>query len=636
MLGCSSDDLNVTKGSDANSNTTTTATSLTDEDLYKPILLPFDAPPLAELDAKVTWVDQPVWNPYEILKDKLDETEPLTEVKTALSLRNDYPISKVNNEKIKSALGRGPISNKQVDYEATLTRRVGGDAKTTNPIMVSSTTDFDVSSLINMELFGFDWNMTPFANSEYVKSWQTSESLLYEKITLRNDIYWEDGTQVTAHDVVFSFQTILNPEIPIPATRTGTDLIRWIEAYDDFTIIIFHPEASPVNIWNINFPVIAKHIYEKTIPDDKSLKSSDAHRELEKNPLESGPYRLIDRSFDQELVFERREEYYMVNGKQVRDKPYFKKIRLRIMKDPNTAIIALKSGEIEEMEITAEHWNTQANDDDFYKLNTKATATEWVSFHFCWNCKSKFFQDLKVRQAMGFAFDHEELLDKMFKGLYAPSNGPFHPKAWMAPKNPPPFLKQDLDKAEDLLDEAGWGDSNFDGVRDKMINGKRVDFEFNVLCSQSPTSKRVSTLLKESLDQIGIICHVKTLEFTVLQQYNLDGNFDATFGGWGTGTDPYLTENIFGTGKKRNYGKYSSAKVDQLYKQGLAEFDKEKRAAIYGDIHQTLYADQPYTWLFYRNSFYGFNKRLRGYYFSPRGPYNYNPGFYSVWAAASE
>ncbi|MFI4874854.1 MAG: peptide ABC transporter substrate-binding protein, partial [Blastopirellula sp. JB062] len=145
--------------------------------------------------------------------------------------------------------------------------------------------------------------------------------------------------------------------------------------------------------------------------------------------------------------------------------------------------------------------------------------------------------------------------------------------------------------------------------------------------------ERVARLLKRSLNKIGVACNIKLVEFTALQQLNLDGQFEATLGGWGTSTDPYSSENIFATGEGRNYGRYSNPEVDKLFEEGLREFDREKRAEIYGKIHKILYEDQVYTWLFYRNSFYGFNKKLRGYKFSPRGPYNYSPGFNSIWAA---
>ena len=100
----------------------------------------------------------------------------------------------------------------------------------------------------------------------------------------------------------------------------------------------------------------------------------------------------------------------------------------------------------------------------------------------------------------------------------------------------------------------------------------------------------------------------------------MDHQFHAAAGGWGAGADPYTTKNIFGTDQDRNYGLYSNAEVDRLFDEGEKEFDREKRAAIYGQIHKILHEEQPYTWLFYRNAFFGFGKELRGYNFSPRGP----------------
>jgi peptide/nickel transport system substrate-binding protein len=110
--------------------------------------------------------------------------------------------------------------------------------------------------------------------------------------------------------------------------------------------------------------------------------------------------------------------------------------------------------------------------------------------------------------------------------------------------------------------------------------------------------------------------------------------FQAAFGGWGTGADPYTLENIFKTGEERNYGSYSNPEADRLFEQGMRELDPEKRIAIYQRLSTLLYEDQPYTWLFHQNAFYGFNKSLRGYNFSPRGPYTFGPGFSAIWKPA--
>ena len=88
-----------------------------------------------------------------------------------------------------------------------------------------------------------------------MKSWQTSKDRMYDKVVLRDDLTWSDGQPVTAHDVVFSFQTIMNPRCRRVAVRTGTDKLRWVEAYDDHTVVFFHKEPLATNVWNINFPL---------------------------------------------------------------------------------------------------------------------------------------------------------------------------------------------------------------------------------------------------------------------------------------------------------------------------------------------------------------------------------------------
>jgi peptide/nickel transport system substrate-binding protein len=112
-----------------------------------------------------------------------------------------------------------------------------------------------------------------------------------------------------------------------------------------------------------------------------------------------------------------------------------------------------------------------------------------------------------------------------------PCVGNFADDSWMASKKKLPPYKQNLDRAEALLDEAGWTDHDGDGVRDKEINGRLVPFEFTMLVSQQPHRIKICTLLKENLDQIGIRMNVRPLEATVLQQLTQDQKFQAYFGG---------------------------------------------------------------------------------------------------------
>lgn len=589
-------------------------------------VLPADLPAtLAELDANVEWIDQPVKDGMTMRREKQTQERPLASVAEALASRNT---SRDSNDKILSVLGRVETDESQVDYDAVITRHFLRDVKSTNPIMYSTLEENMLGLMMTYTLITADWNLDPFAPAEVVASWQTSKDRLVDKFVLRDDLTWSDGKPLTAHDFVFTFQTIMNPKVPVPAVRTSMDKLKWIHAYDDRTLVIFHKEALATNVWNVELRVIPRHIYETSIEEDPKLDGA-YHVQYEDLPVTPGPYVITKRTRGQEFILKRREGWYMHNGKQVRAKPYFREIRVQIISDPNTALLALRNGDLDEMVLTPEQWATQTNDDSFYRFNTKAYGLEWSYFLFGWNLKTPYFSDLRVRQAMAYAVDYKELLDKLTYGLYQQSNGMFHPTAWVAPKVPPPFYRQDLDKAEDLLDEAGWKDHDGDGIRDKMIDGRLVPFEFSIIVTPIPERVKVCALLSENLSRIGITCHVSQLETTLWLDKTTKHDFQAVFGGWITAGDPDSSENIYSTGEGRNFGYYSNPEVDRLYLAGRRELDRAKRAEIYGRIHTLIYADQPVTFLYFRSSFFAFNKQLRGYMFSPRTPYGYSPGFHS-------
>ena len=592
----------------------------------------FEPPPLEALDRDAKWIDRPVKDALAVLREQQAKEPVLGTVAEALALKND---SATANATILSALGRLPEEG-QADLEARIDRHVAGDLGSTNPILISSSAEFDILGLTGFGLFSYDRTLEPFANAETVVSWQTSADGLYDKVVMRDDIVWSDGRPITAHDIAFTYRVIMDPRVPVPAVRSGTDQMKGVHAYDDRTIVFFHKEPLATNVWNVNFPVLPKHVYEGTWEKDPTLKDSPEHVALEEKPVAGGPYEILSRKRGQEIVLRRRESWSSVQGRQVREPPYFKDIRFRIIEDPNTALLALKSGEIDEMILQPEQWTTQTVDDDYDRLNTKATAPEWVSFHFAWNIGTPFFADRRVRRAMSYAFDHDRMLEKICLGLYEPCAGNFPPGSWMAgPKKLEPY-KQDLDKAEALLDEAGWTDHDNDGIRDKEIDGRLVPFEFTLLVNQQPFRIAICTLLKENLEQIGVIANVRPVEVTALQEMMQKKSFQACFSGWGSGTDPDSSENIWKTGEMRNYCGYSNPEVDRLFAEGRRELDRGRRAEKYARIQEILYEDQPYTWLFWRNSFYGFSKSLRGYAFSPRGPYHYSPGSGSLWKPRAE
>jgi peptide/nickel transport system substrate-binding protein len=581
------------------------------------------------LDKTADWQDMPVVDAMEELREQKKKEPPLVSVEEALHMRNDSP---EDNKKILSALSMvPPPDGKGANFEAAIGRSQPMDLASTNPLLANSFSEFEFSDITGFGLFNFDWNMVPFAAADAVVSWKTSKDHLLDKVILRDDLTWSDGKPITAHDVVFSFKAIMSSKVPVPAVRAGPDQLKWIEAYDDHTLVFFHKAAQATNVWDVNFPTIPKHIFEKSIAEDPTLTTSAYHTQQQLNPVVGGAYELAEWNRGSNLVLRRRDSYFTYNGKQVRDKPYFKEVIFHILEDGNTRLLALKSGRIQETELEAGQWQTQTSGHDFYDNNTKAYGNEWLYMYIGWNLKTPFFEDIRVRQAMAYAMNYNEMIDDLCYGLYPRCHGMFAPDAWMYPKHPLPLFEYNLDKAEKLLDEAGWVDTDGDGIRDKEVNGKRIPFEFNLTVSLKPERIDICNLLRENLDSIGVICHVVPMEAAVFQERVQNKKYEAEMAGWGTGTDPYLTESIFGTGQERNFGSYSNPKVDELYKAGLVEFDREKRAEIYGEIANLVYADQPYLFFYNQNRFFGFSHSLRGYRFSPRGPYAYAPGFMSLW-----
>ncbi|MEZ6050677.1 MAG: peptide-binding protein [Planctomycetaceae bacterium] len=634
ILGCPppADDENGLEGTETGSATSASSEAAAEEE-PDVLLEPFDPPPLDELEASVEWEDQPVLDAMELYRKYKAEHPPLATVEEALALKNDSPEA---NEKILTTLGQPPASESEVDYDAALRRFTPLDIKSSNPILGSSVTEFEVNDLTSFGLFAFDWNFYPFATAEHVKSWQSSKDRLFDKVVLRDDLVWSDGKPITAHDVEFTFQTIMNPKVPVVAVRSGVDELKWVKAYDDHTVVFFHKESLATNVWNMLFPIIPRHAYADSMKEDPSLSKSDYHLKLEQAPVCGGPYKISSRVRNQEIILTRREDYFMKDGVEVRRKPYFKEIRFRVIEDLNTALLALEKGEIDDLELNPEQWDTQTKDDEFYAHNTKAYGVGWGHAYIGWNLNVPFFSDKRVRQAMSYALDHEEMIENICYGVYEYGRGVYHPTAWMAPNPMPEPYHQSLDKAEELLDAAGWTDSDGDGIRDKEIDGKLVPFEFTItIANASQTGIKICELLKSNLDQIGVICNIKPTEFTVLQEQARNHKFQAQCAGWGTGADPASGKNLWTTKaieqNGRNYVSYSNPRVDELFELGEREFDRDKRAKIYGEIATILWDDQPYTWLYFRSNFFAWNKDVRGYMFSPRGPYGYSPGLSALW-----
>ena len=310
----------------------------------------------------------------------------LGSVDSAIATSNNSPEA---NDLILSALGRLPVEG-EADYSARIDRHVSGDLGSTNPIMISTSAEFDILGLTGFGLFSFGHDLEPFATSETVETWQTSTDRMLDKVVLRDDLVWSDGEPITAHDIAFTFKVIMDPRVPV--LPSAVEPINCVGLKRTMTKHLFSSIKKPLatNVWNINFPVLPKHIYEKTWEADPTLKDSEEHVQLEQAPVCGGPYEIVEENEGSRSSCDvGRAGHQFRVSKFVSNR--ILEVRFRIIEDPNTTLLALKKGEIHEMILQPEQWTTQTVGGDFYERNTKATAPEWVSFHFGWNIETIFF-----------------------------------------------------------------------------------------------------------------------------------------------------------------------------------------------------------------------------------------------------
>ncbi len=523
-----------------------------------------------------------------------------------------------------------PKDKSKIDSNATLYLQLDGNPNTLNPLFVSSVYDFMVVDALYTGLFSFDKDMKWEVNKDLVESFKESPDHTVFIVKMKKGFTWQDGVPLTAHDVVYSWKEILDPNVPCLTQKPTTKPIKQCIALDDYTVKYVQPEPLATAKWNLSFPIIPKHIFEKDKKNHPDLKTGTFYNNISRHPIGSGAYKLVKWAENDKLILERWDGY---KG----EKPYFKRIVFRIIPDSNMSLLSFEKQRIDVIRaLSAMQFARETNNEDFSRVGYKAWGKQWSFSYIGWNMdgSNPFFKDKRVRLAMTHALNIPLIVDKVFYNLATQCHGIYNPDAWMY--NPKiKLLKYDLKKAAALLDEAGWLVDPDDGWRYKNIKGQKVRFEFTLLIPQgSKSSPKIAAIYQQDLKRLGIILNTRVMEWATFLEKVRNHNFQAEIAGWGTGTDPDDGWNLWRTDQYktgRNYGGYSNPEVDKLFELGRKEFDRNKRKKIYQKIDKILYDDQPYTWIIDAPILAAFNKRIHGVQFSPRGIYNFDPSFDAWW-----
>jgi len=524
-----------------------------------------------------------------------------------------------------------PVTEPQrADTGTTLVRHDFSQPATLNPLFPSGAASawtmfgmlFEWLVIRHGNPSDYDWN------SNVVLAVQPSEDLRSVTLELNPELRWHDGEPWTARDVVFSLEALRDERVPVSYWPTTRDLVVGATAEGahrvrfDFAGLL----APQLRLEALAFPIMPLHIVGDAAERaaDPTLRSSPYYNRYGREALiGSGPFRFVEWRNNDRVVLERWEDHYLFE----RAPPSAKTMIFKFQPDRNLAFLQFLGGEYDQIYVDANIFARQAKGELFEERGVKGRHASALLLGLLWNMdgSNPFFADPLVRRALAHAYDAETVLRRVGHGLYRRSYGYMvEERRW---DYEPAILEQaldyDLERAAELLDQAGWLADPDTGWRYKEIDGERVRFSFELSYTAGLTYVPPTLdILREDFRRLGVEMVTRAYESASLNERRLAHEFQALGTIVGTTQDPNALRNQLATDAYdggRNSGGYSNPRVDELFELGKREQDGARRGAIYREIHREVYKDQPVLFLFHVSFLWVFNNDIRGVELGPMG-----------------
>jgi peptide/nickel transport system substrate-binding protein len=492
-------------------------------------------------------------------------------------------------------------------YGGTLVVGEIGDVDALNPLVSSTRNASDVEGMLFLTLTEINPDLDTYSPS-LARSWEFSEDHLRLTFHLRDDVFWTDGIQTTAHDVKFSFEKQTDPLIAWSAIR-WKEFIEDVQVVDDTTVTFIFKEIYPYQLMDASVgSILPKHRLED-LPSE-SWKTCDFNRQ----PLGNGPFKFKRWVSQQTIELVANEDYY--DGR-----PFLDRIVFRIIPDQTSLLAQLKSGDVDLMESIPPK-DVARMEEDFRRERSDVRLVKYPSRaygYIGWNLKNPLFESNKVRQALTMAIDRQNLIEAVYFGLAQPCHSPISPILWAYNPDMPVF-PYDPHRAKQLLAEEGWIDHDGDGWIDK--EGRK--FEFTLKTNQGNRIREdITVIVQDQLAKVGMKANPRLIEWTVFSDQTNRKEFEAIVAGWSVGLKVDLTtmwhsESI---NDKFNYVSYSNPRVDELIEVAKREMDRSKAKLLWDEAQRLIVDDQPYTFLYIPEQVNGIHKRFRDVQMDTRGSF---------------
>ena len=473
-----------------------------------------------------------------------------------------------------------------------------------NPVTNSAAvTDELVKHLLFTPLVQYDEKLV--VRPYLAESWElTDQSVTFK---LRQGVTWHDGKPVTAEDVKFTFDLAKNPESAAGIMGTYLTLVKSATVVDPHTIrfdfVAPHAQALEDFWW----APVPKHLLEGVAPSQLSQAPFNL------KPVGSGPFKFTSWQQGQTLTLEANTNFPQSMG----GRPRLDRLTFRVIPEATIRLTELISGTI--------HMDVSLLPSEAQQLEKQGAGVKVMRFpsrefaYIGWNNEREPFRDAAVRRALTMAIDRDQVIQALMFGYARPIGSVIPPFSPMSPEMAP--LPFDAQGARRILAEAGWQDTNRDGIVEK--GGKPLRFTI-ITNAANQLFQDIATVVQGQLRAVGVDAQIRTLEFQTMLQQHKARDYEAIITNWSWDyfrPDPATLFSCVEARKQQspNRAGYCNPQADQLMNAGLREMDGTRAKQVWTQFSQLLQQDQPITPLYWTEDLTGVGPALQGVETDARG-----------------
>lgn len=466
---------------------------------------------------------------------------------------------------------------------------------------------------------------------------EVSEDELEFTYELRDEPTWDDGTQLTVEDVIFTFKAVKCPLTNNPHAKPYVENLEQI-IVDPANPRRFTLKMKKKYIQNIVFMTDYPLLQETYWDPNKTLRkytmqqfddagfNTDSKADLNAWATEfndakysrkpeflvgMGAYRFAEWKPGQSYTLVRKENHWTskLTSPNEYETSYPDKIIFKINTDPNSQALEFKTQTLDASTYLSIKKLMELQEDPNFEANYHARFTNTYNYSYmAFNCRpdgvehKKFFEDKRVRRAVAMLVPIDQINMVLNRGKNKRMVGPVSPlkKEY---NDDLPLIQKDLEGAKLLLEEAGWTDTDGDNIRDKVVDGEKLSFEFDLHYMTTQVEWRdEAQMISEALYEAGIKCNITPLDFAVHYDRARNHKFDAMLAAWAGSSVPEDFTQIWHTeswaSKGSNFTGFGNAESDALIDSLKYELDMEKRIPMVRKLQELIYDEQPYVFMF--------------------------------------